>query len=59
MLVSIVLLNLLSVKYSVRLDLTQDTKYTLADASRKTVQSLQDVMVIQAYFSHLRVTGCV
>ncbi|MEM7589362.1 MAG: GldG family protein [Myxococcota bacterium] len=51
MLGSIVLVNLLSVGHFVRLDLTQDSKYTLADASRKTMQTLQDVMVVQAYFS--------
>ena len=51
MLGSIFLLNLLSVGHFVRWDLTQDGKYTLADASYKTAQSLQDVMVVQAYFS--------
>ncbi|MEM7403230.1 MAG: GldG family protein [Myxococcota bacterium] len=48
---TIVFINLLSLQYFVRLDLTQDSKYTLADASRKTVQSLPDVVVVQAYFS--------
>jgi ABC-type uncharacterized transport system involved in gliding motility auxiliary subunit len=43
--------NLLSLRYFGRVDLTRDKKFTLAEVSRQTVASLDDVMAVTAYFS--------
>lgn len=46
-----ILLNVLSVKGFFRLDLTRDNKYTLATASKETVQNLKDTLTVSAYFT--------
>ncbi|MEM7495681.1 MAG: GldG family protein [Myxococcota bacterium] len=51
LLLSVIFINLLSLRAFVRFDLTEDGKYTLADVSRATVATLEDVMVVHAYFS--------
>ncbi len=52
-LVALVLLfiNLISSRHFVRSDLTEDREYTLADATRKTVNGLEDRMIIKLYMS--------
>jgi ABC-type uncharacterized transport system involved in gliding motility auxiliary subunit len=49
--VAVVFANLLSLRHFTRIDLTQDGKYTLAEGSKKTMQHLDDVMVVTAYFT--------
>ncbi|MDI6792558.1 MAG: Gldg family protein [bacterium] len=47
----IILINLLSIGYFSRLDLTEGKIYTLSDASRKVVGELKDRLTIKAFFS--------
>jgi len=47
----LVLLNVLSVRFFTRLDLTHDNLYTLSDASIALVSSLEDKLVVKAYFT--------
>lgn len=49
--VFVLLLNLLSIKFHFRFDLTKDGRYTLSSASEKIVQNLQDEMTVTAYFT--------
>lgn len=49
--VLLVLVNLLSLKGFLRLDLTRDKKFTLAKASVDTVKDLKDTMTVSAYFT--------
>lgn len=49
--VALVLLNLISLRGFMRVDLTRDHKFTLSRASVETVQRLQDVMTVSAYFT--------
>jgi|SRR5579871_1942663 len=46
-----VLVNLLSLKGFLRLDLTRDHKFTLSKASIDTVRNLHDTMTVSAYFT--------
>jgi ABC-type uncharacterized transport system involved in gliding motility auxiliary subunit len=48
---ALVLLNVLSLKAFVRIDLTKDGKYTLSQASIETMQALKDTITVSAYFS--------
>jgi gliding-associated putative ABC transporter substrate-binding component GldG len=48
---SVVLLNLLSADHFLRFDLTNDRVFTLSEASRSTMESLEDQLSITAYFS--------
>jgi gliding-associated putative ABC transporter substrate-binding component GldG len=48
---ALVLLNLLSLRFFMRTDLTRDKKYTLSQASKETVAELKDLMTVSAYFS--------
>jgi len=48
---SVVLLNLLSADHFLRFDLTRDGIFTLSEASRSTMESLEDQLTITAYFS--------
>lgn len=50
-LVLMVLVNLLSLKTFFRIDLTRDHKYTLAEASKITLQGLTDTITVSAYFT--------
>jgi len=47
----IVVVNLLAHEYHVRLDLTEDKQYTLSDATREIVSTLEEPVTIKAYFS--------
>jgi len=47
----IVALNVLSKKYSVRLDLTDDKEYTLSPATIKLLGRLQDRLTVKLYYS--------
>src|SRR5580704_11598634 len=47
----LVLINLLSLKGFLRLDLTKDGKFTLSQASIDTVRNLNDTMTVSAYFT--------
>ena len=47
----VVLVNILGVSWFMRADLTKDGLYSLSEASRQTVESLQDPISIRAYFT--------
>ena len=47
----IILLNILSLGFFSRMDLTANKQYTLSEASRTTVDQLEDRLTIKAYFS--------
>jgi gliding-associated putative ABC transporter substrate-binding component GldG len=47
----IVLVNILSVYFFTRFDLTKDRLYTLSDASKNLVKNLDDKLTIKAFFS--------
>lgn len=47
----VVLLNVLAVNAFFRIDLTGDQRFTLSEASRQAVRSLDDHLTIKAYFS--------
>lgn len=47
----LILANILSVFNFVRLDLTEDGKYTLSKSSKKIVRQLDDIISIKVYFS--------
>jgi ABC-type uncharacterized transport system involved in gliding motility auxiliary subunit len=49
--VAVVLLNLISLRGFMRVDLTRDSKFTLSRASIETVERLEDVMTVSAYFT--------
>ncbi len=49
--VALVLLNLISLRGFMRVDLTRDSKFTLSRASVETVERLEDVMTVSAYFT--------
>jgi len=48
---SVALLNVLSLDWFARLDLTKDRAYTLSEASRETMRDLEDPVTVTAYFS--------
>lgn len=48
---AVVLINLLALRGFFRLDLTEDKKFTLSDASINTVARLEDVLTVSAYFT--------
>lgn len=47
----IVLVNLLSTEYHLRLDLTEDHQYTLSDATGEILKNLEEPVTVTAYFS--------
>ena len=47
----LVLINLISINWFSRLDLTEGRIYTLSDASRETVKKLPDRLTVKCYFS--------
>ncbi len=47
----LVLLNILAVRFFTRFDLTADHLYTLSDASKNLVASLDDRFTVKAYFT--------
>jgi gliding-associated putative ABC transporter substrate-binding component GldG len=47
----LVLLNILAIRFFTRIDLTADHIYTLSDASKNLVGSLDDRFTVKAYFS--------
>jgi len=47
----LVVLNLISNKLFFRLDFTADKRYTLSEATKKTLDNLDDVITVTAYFS--------
>ncbi|RMG14080.1 MAG: ABC transporter permease [Deltaproteobacteria bacterium] len=48
---SLVLLNALARAHFGRVDLTEDHRYTLSEATRNTLESLPDPVTVRAYFS--------
>jgi hypothetical protein len=46
-----ILINLLAYEYHVRLDLTEDKKYTLSKATRDILENLEEPVTVKAYFS--------
>ncbi len=51
LLLSVLFINLISLHKFIRIDLTKEKKYTLSPASVKTMQGLEDVMSLTAYFT--------
>ena len=47
----IIVINLLSHEYHFRWDLTEDKQYTLSDATKSILKSLEEPVTIKAYFS--------
>jgi len=47
----LVLLNILAKRYFYRIDLTEDNRYTLSDATKNILESLEDPVTVTAYFS--------
>lgn len=47
----LILLNILSFKYFVRLDLTEDNRYTLSKATKDILANLDETVTITAYFT--------
>lgn len=47
----IVLVNVIGLRYFTRIDLTEDGIYTLSDASKQLVGSLEDKFLVKAYYT--------
>ena len=47
----LVLLNILAARYFVRLDFTEDNRYTLSDATKDILAGLNEPVTVTAYFS--------
>ena len=47
----IVVINLLGNEYHIRWDLTEDKQYTLSNATRDILTTLEDPVTVKAYFS--------
>jgi gliding-associated putative ABC transporter substrate-binding component GldG len=47
----VILVNILAIGWFARVDLTEDGLYSLSDASRATVENLEDPISIRAYFT--------
>lgn len=47
----IIFVNIIAVRFFTRIDLTEDKIYTLSDASKNLVKSLDDKFLIKAYFT--------
>lgn len=47
----VVMLNVLSGRYFLRADFTSDNRYTLSDATKELVRSLEDPVTVTAYFT--------
>lgn len=47
----LVVLNILSARYSVRMDFTEEKQYTLSDATKNLISNLDAPVTIKAYFS--------
>ncbi|MFN0048064.1 MAG: gliding motility-associated ABC transporter substrate-binding protein GldG [Cytophagales bacterium] len=44
-----ILLNVISTQYFFRIDLTEEKRYTIADASKNILQSLDDIVYVEIY----------
>lgn len=47
----VAILNFISLNHFLRLDLTEENRYTLSDATKNTMRELDDVVVVKAFFS--------
>jgi gliding-associated putative ABC transporter substrate-binding component GldG len=47
----VVLINILAKRYFVRIDLTEDNRYTLSDATKEILEGLDAPVTVTAYFS--------
>ena len=47
----IILVNILSDKYFVRLDITNDHRYTLSNSTKDILKDLKEPVTVKAYFS--------
>jgi gliding-associated putative ABC transporter substrate-binding component GldG len=47
----LIVINLVSIQYYFRLDLTEDNQYTLSDATKNIMKSLDEPITVKAYFS--------
>ena len=47
----LIIFNLLSVQYYFRIDLTEDKQYTLSEATKNIMESLDEPITVKAYFS--------
>lgn len=50
-LVVVVFVNILSDRYFIRLDLTEDNQFTLSDATKNILDELDEVVTVTAYFT--------
>ena len=48
---SFVLINLISMNWFVRFDLTDNKMYSLSDSSKRTIEKIDDPLTIDLYFS--------
>ncbi len=48
---SLVLLNIVALRLFARFDVTHDRRYTLSEASRQTMEQLEDTVTVTAYFT--------
>ena len=48
---SLILLNIIGLRAFFRFDVTRDKTYTLSQASKETMRSLQDPVHVKAYFT--------
>jgi len=51
LLISIITINYISSKHSLRLDLTQDNLYTLSSSTKTILSDIDDVVTVRAYFT--------
>ena len=47
----LIIFNLFSVQYYFRIDLTEDKQYTLSEATKNIMESLDEPITVKAYFS--------
>ncbi|MGB6650384.1 MAG: Gldg family protein, partial [Bacteroidota bacterium] len=47
----LILLNIVSIRIFTRLDMTANNLFTLSDASKELMQSIDDMVTIRAYFT--------
>ncbi|MBU4484644.1 GldG family protein, partial [bacterium] len=50
-LIILFVLNFLSARHFIRLDLTKDNEYTLADSTKRLLKGLDDIITVRVYFT--------
>lgn len=49
LLIAVILINIITSKYFFRLDLTEEKRYTLSEASKEVLKNLDDVVYVEVY----------